>query len=107
MPDDSRPKRPKPYSWRPPADKRVAVEDMVAKSGLSMNAFITEAILGKTRHRPGELKMLAQILAKCAEIAGLLRGITEDRGADETLAALRADLAEIRSALFLLMGRKP
>ncbi len=107
MPDESRPKRPKPYSWRPPADKRAVVEDMVAKSGLSMNAFITEAVLGKSRHRPGELKMLAQILAKCAEIAGMLRHLAEHQLDEDIIVTLRADLAEIRSELFLLMGRKP
>ena len=107
MPDDARPKRPKPISWRPPADKRAAIEDMAAKSGLSMNAFITEAVLGRSRHRPGELRLLAQILAACADIAGALKHSGQRPDDTQILEALHSDLAEIRSALFVLMGRKP
>ena len=107
--DTPRPKRPAPISWRPPAGKRAVFEARVAESGLTPNAFFTEAVFGRSRHRPAEIRLLAQILAECAACADRLREIELAGGAGATLEieAAREDLAEIRSALFLLMGRQP
>ncbi|MEO0681821.1 MAG: hypothetical protein AAF192_15560 [Pseudomonadota bacterium] len=109
MPDPDRPNRPKPISWRPPADKRAAFEARVAASGLSINAFLTEAVFGRTRHRPAELRQLARILAEASAAADALRRLERNgRGLSrEDLEPIRGDLGEIRSALFLLIGRRP
>lgn len=110
MPDEPNKKRPRPYSYRPPEARRAELEDLVSKSGLSLNAFITEAIFGRNRHRPAEIKLLARILGQCAAIADQLRLIRSSSvSVDHTLLleSVDARLKEIRSALFLLMGRKP
>jgi len=106
---DDRPKRPRPISWRPPEAKRADFEARVAESGLSANAFLTEAVFGRTRHRPAELRILAQVLAQSAACADRLREIelAGVEGATIPLEGVRQDLTEIRSALFLLMGRRP
>ena len=101
-------KRPSPYSYRPPEARRDAFERLVAASGLSVNAFLTEAVFGRNRHRPGELKQLAAILARCGHIADALRESGQTAQTDTLLLEpLKDDLTEIRFALFLLMGRKP
>lgn len=107
MPEDASPKRPKPISWRPPTEKRAAFEARVAESGLSTNAFITEAVFGRSRHRPAELQHLARIHAECAAMADALRRIAAERGEEAASEAHLAALIEIRSALMLLMGRRP
>ncbi|NKB56920.1 MAG: hypothetical protein GKS00_11345 [Alphaproteobacteria bacterium] len=110
MPDEISKKRPRPYSYRPPEARRAEFEDLVSKSGLSFNAFITEAIFGRNRHRPAEIKLLACILGQCAAIADQLRSIRSSGLADNhtpLLESIDARLKEIRSALLLLMGRKP
>ena len=105
-----RAKRPAPISWRPPADKRAEFEKRLKASGMSANAFITEAVFGRTRHRPAELRQQAQILAQCAEIKDSLHEIAISgaaAGHTLNLEDITARLVEIRSALFILMGRKP
>lgn len=106
----ARPKRPPPISWRPPADKRTEFESRLKASGLSANAFITEAVFGRNRHRPAELRHLAQILAACADIKDQLHEIAISgaaAGHSLSLEDITERLIEIRSALFILMGRKP
>ncbi len=108
MPDKA--KRKPPYSYRPPEDRRAAFERRVAESGLSVNAFITEAIFGRNRHRPAEMRLLSRLLGECAAIADLVRNVAKSEDADRLtplLEAIKILLTEIRSALFLLMGRKP
>lgn len=105
-----RAKRPAPISWRPPAEKHAEFEKRLKASGLSANAFITEAVFGRTRHRPAELRQQAQILAQCAEIKDRLHEIAisgATAGQPLNLEDITARLIEIRSALFVLMGRKP
>lgn len=106
----ARPKRPPPISWRPPADKRAEFDDRLKASGLSANAFITEAVFGRTRHRPAELRHLAQILAACADIKDQLHEIALSgaaAGHSLSIEEFTERLIEIRSALFILMERKP
>ena len=108
MPDKA--KRKPPYSYRPPEDRRAAFERRVAESGLSVNAFITEAIFGRNRHRPAEMRLLSRLLGECAAIADLVRRIETSEGENRhepLLESVKSLLIEIRSALFLLMGRKP
>lgn len=103
-------KRTPPISWRPPADQRAKLEAQIAASGLSTNAYITEAVFGRTRHRPAEIQRNAQILAACARLSDDFRDVARSTEQTDVVAAIesaRRDLAEIRSALFLAMGRKP
>lgn len=82
---------------------------MIAASGLSTGAFLTEAVFGRTRHRPAELAKLAEILRECQAMADSLRAIArrDGDGSEGAVSEIRNTLPEIRSALFLLMGRKP
>lgn len=80
---------------------------MIAASGLSTGAFLTEAVFGRTRHRPAELAQLAQILRECQAMADSLRVIATRDGGEAAVSEIRNTLPEIRSALILLMGRKP
>lgn len=106
----NRKRRRSPISWRPPAEREDEFDARVAASGLSVNAFITEAVFGRSRHRPAETKLLARLLASSAEIAEdsrELRLTGAEAGNTLLLEAIHDRLIEIRSALFTLMGRKP
>ena len=110
MPDQDTPKREPPFSYRPPAGKRAAFERRVAESGLSTNAFITECVLGRNRNRPAEAKLLARLLGQCGNVSDRLRefgsAFERDNHAD-LQKSVCAELTEIRSALFVLLGRRP
>lgn len=103
-----KPIRDKPYSYRPPKDRRDQFEVMVAESGLPMNAFITECVFGRSRHRPAEMQKLAQILGQCAAIADALREIRMDRAENSTLSVEAAleELRHVRSEIMDRMGRR-
>lgn len=81
---------------------------MVESSGLSVNAFLNEAVFGKSRHRPGEYKILAQILAACARIADQLREFKLAGAEHSSLAfeAMADELRLIRTILMTRMGRR-
>lgn len=101
-------KRPKPYSYRPPKDKEQALQQMVEESGLSFNAFVTEAIFGRSRHRPAETRLLARLIGQCAEIADLMREALLS-GADNSvflLEDIRNELRLIRTTLMRMLGRR-
>lgn len=104
-------KRRSPLSWRPPADRWDDFDALVAKSGLGRNAFITECIFGRNRHRPAEIKLLARILAHGQAITDALKPFNIAAVRDPEIRArldeIRLILIEILSALFSLMGRKP
>lgn len=110
MPDErAHNRRPAPISYRPPQGLAAEFHARVAASGLSANAFITEAIFGRNRHRPGELQALAGLLACTAQISDRLREI-ERAGAGGSalpIEAAQRDLADIRAALIALMARAP
>ena len=84
---------------------------MVAASGLTRNAFITEAIFGRNRHRPDENLKLAQVLWEEQIQSDAIRRVAEIHGGDPAVANAIAKhneiKIEIRSALFQLLGRKP
>jgi len=110
MPYERDTKRKSPISYRPPEALRDEFLRRVSESGLSANAFLTEAWHGRSRHRPAEIRLLTRLLGECAAIADLVRAAAKsgDAGHDTALLeAIRTLLTEIRSALFLLMGRKP
>ena len=103
-----KPKRLSPYSYRPPADKREAFEALVERSGLPVNAFITESIFGRSRHRPGELQKLGAILGQCAIIADTIRAIDAagDAHVPSELQRVTEELRLIRTAVMARMGRR-
>ena len=109
--DKEKPKRRAPIPWRPPADRWDDFDARVARSGLSRNAFITDCVFGRNRYRPAEIKQLLQILGLEQQQADVLKGFEAEMAGDHQikalLAALREGQIEIRSALFLLMGRRP
>ncbi|MEO1194238.1 MAG: hypothetical protein AAFY02_20965 [Pseudomonadota bacterium] len=109
--DQEKPKRRAPIPWRPPADRWDDFDARVARSGLSRNAFITDCVFGRNRYRPGEIKQLLQILGLEQSQVDLLMRFESDVAGDPEIKALLAELREgqieIRSALFLLMGRQP
>ena len=102
-------RRPAPISYRPPKDREAEFRARVATSELSTNAFITEALFGRNRHRPDELKALARLLASAAQISDRLHEIEITGAGDSTLLieATHRELAEIRAALLIMMGRQP
>lgn len=102
-------KRRAPISYRPPREREDEFYARVSESGLSVNAFLTDAVFGRSRYRPAEMRKLAQLLSACAVIRDALDALPE---ADhevraEVLAAIHAELSEVRAALLKLMGRKP
>lgn len=100
-----------PISWRPPSARRAEFDALVAESGLSQNAFLTEAVFARGRHRKSEMLTLARILGQAQTQSDLLRGFESAARMDPEIRTLLAEIfdqqAEIRTALFLLMGRKP
>ncbi len=110
MPEkETKSKRPAPISYRPPKGLAAQFHARAAASGLSTNAFITQAVFGRNRHRPDELQVLAGLLAGTAEIGDRLREIEHAGAGDSALPIIAAqrDLADIRAALIALMGRGP
>ena len=102
-------KRRAPISYRPPKDRAEEFYARVEESGLSVNAFLTEAIFGRSRHRPAELKMLALLLARCAQIRDSLAPLSDDPDMDKSksMRKVSADLSALRNLLLIMMGRKP
>lgn len=104
-------KRKSPLSYRPPKDLEDEFERRVALSGLSVNAFLTEAWHGRNRHRPAELKRLSHILGLGQRMSDALKAFDATAACNAEIEALldeiRLILTEIRSALFSLMGRRP
>lgn len=102
-------KRRPPISYRPPQAREEEFDALVEQSGLAVNAFITEAVFGRSRFRPAELQHLARILATCAQISDALSNLSQQDGDDVApcINAARAELSEIRAALLIMMGRKP
>lgn len=105
MPDKTAHRRDAPISYRPPKALREEFYRRFEGSGLSMNAFITRAVLGgSVRRAQAERFLLARLLQEAAGIADRLHVLQAD---DAELNSALADLAQIRAALLALMGRKP
>ncbi len=109
MPDKKTEKRASPISYRPPKELREEFHARVKSSGLPINAFLTEAVFGRNRHRPAELEKLAVILAKAAQISDQLHEISLAGSGDSALPIESAceDLTEIRAAILKLAARQP
>lgn len=108
MTDECKSKRKAPISYRPPAHREAELEALVASSGLSMNAFLTEAVFGRGRIRPAELQTLAVLLAKAQRMSDRLDELARE-GHHEmapAFAQARAELSEIRGGILELARRK-
>lgn len=107
MPDKTADRRDAPISYRPPKALREEFYRRFEQSGLTMNAFITKAVLGgKSRRAQSERFLLARLLQEAASIADRLHEMQSGEG-DPALKSALGDLAHIRAALLALMGRKP
>ena len=114
MPDNNTPRREAPISYRPPAALRDEFRARVEKSGLSVSAFITQAIFERKPPRQArrpvvEQKSLAHLLGEAAKIRDALTHLAQGEGAQrpDLYEQAVADLTEMRSALLKAMGRKP
>ena len=100
------------YTWKPPVDRLDEVEALIAESGLSFNAFMTQCALEKRRssYPPILKKSAGQLLAFLGPIRDHTRRLETAPHDDQRIIILlqiRDLLLEIRAALFLILGRKP
>ena len=118
MPDRKDSKRSAPVSYRPPKALRGELLARQLRSGLAMNAFITQAIFEnapvthQSRRPPIEKADLARILNHAAQIRQQLDDIAslddgDDNASDALIAAATEELAIIRAAILKAMGRQP
>lgn len=94
-----------PISYRPPTELREAFHARVEASGLSVNAFITQAIFAQDaprqrRRAPVEQQTIARLLAEAARLPDRLNAVGSVADVDAALLeeAVR-DLRELRAAL--------
>lgn len=106
-------KRDAPISYRPPEALREEFRTRVEKSGLSVSAFITQAIFEtaaprQSRRAPTEQQQIARLLSETARLHNCLRDLGQSDVPDPALleGAVR-DLQEMRAALLLALGRRP
>lgn len=115
MSEDRSKTRPAPITYRPPKALQAELHARQRRSGLSMNAFITEAIFGATaprqyRRPPIEKTELARLLGYAADIHDRLDTLIADDGCGEdgaVMGAVMEELATIRAALIRALGRSP
>lgn len=102
----SKPKRPAPVSWRPPHGREREFARMVAASGLSANAFITQAVF-RSRNRV-ERVQLARLLKEAQDIRDELAQLRLEGAAGNALAIEQAEqtLIAIAAGILRLMGRR-
>jgi hypothetical protein len=108
-------KRKPPLSYRPPEKLRDEFLRRVKASGLSANAFLTQAWAEKapprqSRRPPLEAVLLAKILAQSAQVRDELNRLSAGGAAENSAPIIEAafeELTAIRAALLLAMGRKP
>ena len=102
-----------PISYRPPTELREMFRARVEASGLSVNAFITQAVFEhdarrQVRRAPVEQQTIARLLAETARLHDRLGTVLLSAEFDAALLeeSLR-DLREIRAACLAALGRKP
>ena len=115
MPDNESKKRESPISYRPPAALREEFFARVAHSGMSTNAFLTQAVFenapGRSSRRPPiEKELLARLLSQAGHIRAALHEVALTGGDAPANAMLIEaaldDLTEIRAALVKTLGRQ-
>lgn len=108
-------KRKPPISYRPPAEFEAEFWLRVERSGLSRNAFITQAIFGgevpRAARRPViEKQLIAHLLSQTARLHDDLHEISlmagPEAGVALKLEQAVAELTAIRQACFHAMGRR-
>lgn len=109
MKGNEKKRRPAPISYRPPKAREEEFDALVSASGLSVNAFLTDAVFRNGRYKQADLALLNRLIAEMAASRDLLRELPIDD--DEELRAvldrvLEAQL-EIRNAILIYTGRKP
>ncbi len=108
-PKNSIKKRLAPISYRPPEKLRYEFYARVKNSGLSLNAYITQAVFGRDiTNAVIDKKSLALLLSQAARINGYLeemgQGSTEAQNI-LTLEECRYELSEIRVAIIKALGK--
>lgn len=104
-------KREAPISYRPPHELLAQFRARVEESGLSVNAFITEAVFGASAPGPARRASashadVARLLAETALLNERLKNLASDPD-DALLEAAVQDLHEIRAACLKALGRSP
>lgn len=108
-------KRKGPISYRPPVELEAELWLRVERSGLTKNAFITQAIFGKEPARVArkpvvEKQVIGHLLAQTARLHDDLREIALVAGGDANVALkleeALSELIAIRNACFKAMGRQ-
>ncbi|WP_208249026.1 hypothetical protein WGT02_03770 [Rhizobium sp. T1470] len=105
-------KRRAPISYRPPEILRKELLARIEKSGLSVNAFITQAIFGnlppRQSRRPSVATQdLARLLAEAAKLRGQLETLPVDGERQVQLhEQAMAVLTDIRTLLMQALGRE-
>ena len=108
-------KRTGPISYRPPVELEAEFWLRVERSGLSKNAFITQAIFGKEPARAArkpvvEKQVIGHLLAQTARLHDDLREIALVAGSDANVALqleqILTELVTIRNGCFKAMGRQ-
>ncbi len=85
----------------------------MARSGLSVNAYITQSVFAddaprQARRAPVEQQEIARLLAETARLHDRLAAVGVDGTIDAALLAEAArDLRDIRAACLAALGRKP
>lgn len=107
--NEQKDKRKAPISYRPPKALEEEFDALVAASGLSVNAFITDAVFRNGRYKQADLVLLNRLLAEMAAVRDQLVALRPDDDADLESAIDQALLAqtEIRNAILTYTGRKP
>ena len=99
-------KRSPPVSYRPPKGREAEFARAVAASGLSTNAFITQAVF-RSRNKI-ERALLAKLLGQAQQIGDELHEAQLTAGSENSLLLEEAGraLEEIRSGIMSLMERR-
>lgn len=117
MTDPKNTKRRPPIAYRLPVELEDEFDRRVERSGLSVNAFLTQSWHDKPQPRqvrrpPLEKQLLATMLAQVANIADTLRQefnrqANPSNQQSSMLNDIRDELRSIRVAIFKALGRKP
>lgn len=109
-----RKKRTAPISYRPPTGLSAAFRERVDLSGLSTNAYITQAVFNQELPRSKraasvDQKMVAMLLSQSAKINDRLEALNNlnPTSHEYLLEECRAELVEIRTCLMLALGHSP
>ena len=117
MTDPQKTKRRPPIAYRLPVELEDEFDRRVERSGLSVNAFLTQSWHNKPQPRqvrrpPLEKQLLANMLSQLSVIADTIRQefnrqANPSKPSSDTLTKMYDELRSIRVAIFKALGRKP